>query len=68
MGASGHPDDTIHPPQRHHPEPTHHPVVQRPPVLVPAHQERPGDGQGLVHVSSQHGPHADASGVPPSCW
>lgn len=66
MGEGRHPDDPINPPQRHHAEPPHLPLLQRPPLVVPAHQERAGSRQGLVHVPGEHGPHEVAPGIPPS--
>lgn len=66
MGAGRYSDDPIDPPQRDHAEPPYLPLVQRPPLLVPAHQERAGSGQGLVHVPGEHGPHEVAPRVPPS--
>lgn len=56
MGQGGHSDDPVHPPQRHHPKPEGDAVLQRPSFVVFAHKGRARRGQGLVHVSGEHGP------------
>lgn len=50
VGACRHADYSVDPPQRHHPESPNFTVIQRPPLLVPAHQERARGGPGVVHV------------------
>lgn len=63
MGAYGYTDDPQYPSQHYNSECAHQPLIQRPPLVVPAHQERAGGGPRLVHVPGQHRPHALQEGI-----
>lgn len=52
VGARGHTDNIVNSPQCHHAERPDQFVVQRPQILVSAHQERTGIRPWLVHVSN----------------